>query len=938
MKRLTTLLYLGSLLTLPLTTLTLAAPPTAAGDVVAQVSPQQLQQRAASITVKVLAGERSGSGVIIKRNGDTYSVLTNRHVVESGTPLRVQTPDGEVYQNVEVVSQPALANLDLAILEFGATAEYATAPLANLSEVRAEEEVFAAGYPFAANPNDAGGLVVTGGRLLLLPERELKEGYRLGYEGDIEKGMSGGPIFNGEGEVVGINGIHAYPLWGDPYVFEDGSKPTAEQREVMSRLNWGIPIQILAELVPGYVPLEAATVAATPVEGAIQPLSYDVERVAERITVLIRWGSGNGSGVIVARRGDVYYVLTAEHVARYKNVEDFKIVTHDGEQHEADSLKTMPGVDLAVMQFKSDANYPVAAVADYDSGLMDDKGFVFASGWRAVTGGEPERRFSAGKIYSQEFGRLQGWTRHSFSYGYGLVYTNLTGGGMSGGPILDSRGRLLGIHGRAEGAAMTDGSGSVGVVYLGYSLGVPIKSFLSSAANLGVKRDWLLLKNDPPPPPSEAEVEAILQREFAALGMREECRDAVECVNYGNKLWRLQRGEEALAVLQRASQMDPSLYAAWYVKGLALFSEGEYEEAAVAFEMAGEVGRVAAEQSASAWRWRGEALWNLNRYEEALESVERAIAQSEKDFAFHALRGQMLQELQRHEEAIAAYDRAVALNPHSWVYNNRGVARVYLGSYREAIADYNQALALNPGYAEAYRNRGFARYSLADYQRAMADFEIALQLKPDFALAYSDRANVLIVLGDGLRAMENFNKALELDPNLTSAYINRGRLHFVLGDGGGAIADFDRAIALEPNNPQSYFYRGNARHKQGDYRAAVADYQQAVALDDKLLPAIVNIGLIEYELGASEAAIQSWQAAIAISAEAVEPQLAIAAALYARGDLERGLAMAEGALRLDSRYGDVEVLKQNLWGEKLVADARKLLETSKIRALLSRAK
>lgn len=938
MKRLTTLFYLGTFLTLPLTTLTLAAPPTVPGELVAQVSPQQLQQRAASITVKVWAGERSGSGIILKRDGDTYSVLTNRHVVKSGTPLRVQTPDGEVYQNVEVVSLPALDNRDLVILEFAASAEYATAPLGNLSTVTAAEEVFAAGYPFAANPTQPSGLAVARGRLLLLPERELKEGYRLGYEGDIEKGMSGGPIFNGEGEVVGINGIHAYPLWGDPYVFEDGSKPTAEQREVMSRLNWGIPIQILAELVPGYIAVAPATVEPIWGEDVIQLLSYDVERVAQKITVLIKYPTGNGSGVIVARQGDVYYVLTAEHVVRYKNLEDFKIVTHDGEQHEADSLKTLPGVDLAVMQFRSDANYPVTAVADYDSGLMDDKGFVFASGWRAVAGGEPERRFSAGKIYSQEFGRLQGWTRHSFSYGYGLVYTNLTGGGMSGGPILDSRGRLLGIHGRAEGADMTDGSGSVGVVYLGYSLGVPIKSFLSSAANLGVNRDWLLLKNDPPPPPSEAEVEAILQREFAALGMREECRDAVECVNYGNKLWRLQRGKEALAVLQRASQMDPNLYAAWYVKGLALFSEGEYDRAAAAFEMAAEIGRVAPEESASAWRWRGEALWYLNRYEEALESVERAIALSERDFTFHALRGQMLQELQRHEEAIAAYDRAIAINPHSWVYNNRGVARAYLGNYQEAIADYNQALELSPGYAEAYRNRGFARYSLADYQRAIADFDKAIELKPDFALAYSDRANVFIALEEALGAMENFNKALELEPNLTSAYVNRGLLQFALGDDGGAIADFDRAIALEPNNPQSYFYRGNARHKQGDYRTAAADYQQAIALDEKLLPAIVNIGLIEYEIGASEAAIKNWQAAVAINPEAVEPQLAIAAALYARGDLERGLAIAEGALKLDSRYGDVEVLRQNLWGEKLVADARKLLETPKIRALLSRAK
>lgn len=654
MKRLTTLLYLGTLLTLPPATLTLASPPTAAGELVAQIPPQQVQQRAAAITVKVWAGDRSGSGVIIKRDGDTYSVLTNRHVVESGRPLRVQAPDGEVYQNVEAVSLPA--NRDLAILEFAATAEYATAPLANLSELRGQEEVFAAGYPFAANPTEPAGLVVTGGQLLALPERELMEGYRLGYEGDIEKGMSGGPIFNGEGEVVGINGIHAYPLWGDPYVYEDGSKPTAEQREVMSRLNWGIPIQTVAELVSGYVAVVPAAGETTPIEGAVLPLSYDVERLAEKITVLIRWGSGNGSGVIVARQGDVYYVLTAEHVVRNKM--EFEIVTHDGERHRVrvsgESVKTLPGADLAVVQFRSGASYPVAAVADYDLTLGYESRLVFASGWGAVAGVEPERRFSAGMVLSKEWERWGTSGDFSLSYGYGLVYSNITRAGMSGGPVFDSRGRLLGIHGRADGATAVDEavSTTAGVVYLGYSLGVPIKSFLSSAESLGVNREWLQVKSDLPPSESAADIETILERELAKLERVEspgECRDVVECVNYGNQLWRLGRGGEALIALQRATKMQPSFYGAWYAKGLALYSERQYEEAMAAFEKAAQAKEVSSEQLAATLRWRAKLLWHFNRYEEALASLEKAIALNPHDeFVLD-----LLQKLQRYQEIIS---------------------------------------------------------------------------------------------------------------------------------------------------------------------------------------------------------------------------------------------------------------------------------------------
>ncbi|MEY3222365.1 MAG: hypothetical protein RLZZ203_1221, partial [Cyanobacteriota bacterium] len=44
----------------------------------------------------------------------------------------------------------------------------------------------------------------------------------------------------------------------------------------------------------------------------------------------------------------------------------------------------------------------------------------------------------------------------SLTGGYELVYSSITFGGMSGGPVLDSQGRVIGIHGRTEGEAAID--------------------------------------------------------------------------------------------------------------------------------------------------------------------------------------------------------------------------------------------------------------------------------------------------------------------------------------------------------------------------------------------------------------------------------------------------------------------------------------------------
>ncbi|MEH2242264.1 tetratricopeptide repeat protein [Nostoc sp.] len=107
-----------------------------------------------------------------------------------------------------------------------------------------------------------------------------------------------------------------------------------------------------------------------------------------------------------------------------------------------------------------------------------------------------------------------------------------------------------------------------------------------------------------------------------------------------------------------------------------------------------------------------------------------------------------------------------------------------------------------------------------------------------------------------------------------------------------------------------------------------------MAKDGKLVAPIINIGYIKYEKGDVEGAIQQWEKAVQIDGSVAEPQMAIAVALYAKGEQEKALNMALAALRLDKSYADIEVLKQNLWGTHLVAEAQKLLTTPSIQAFI----
>ncbi len=210
----------------------------------------RLYQVARSISVKVYAGSTNGSGLIVQRSGSVYTMVTNRHVLTPGAPYQVETADGRVYP-AEVVENATFGGNDLALLQFSSTQNYPVANLGAGASLAVGDRVYVGGFPNGVDPSQAGGFVFRDGTVTLLPDRALEKGYQLGFTNRIDKGMSGGPLLNARGEVVGISGMHAYPLWGNPYIYIDGSEPNAATREIMVRSNWAIPMETLVQLAAG---------------------------------------------------------------------------------------------------------------------------------------------------------------------------------------------------------------------------------------------------------------------------------------------------------------------------------------------------------------------------------------------------------------------------------------------------------------------------------------------------------------------------------------------------------------------------------------------------------------------------------------------------------------------------------------------------------------
>jgi tetratricopeptide (TPR) repeat protein len=328
----------------------------------------------------------------------------------------------------------------------------------------------------------------------------------------------------------------------------------------------------------------------------------EVQEIAEEVTVLIpaEWVNylgerekANGSGSIIAREGNTYTVLTANHVVCgdqnpvCENPNNLKIVTHDGKSYEVDNrtIKKLPDIDLAVLEFTSNRNYKLATLGNYP--LIDEQ-YVFASGWPAPNRYFPKREyfFSVGKVLPKDIMNLL--KIFPIELGYDLVYTSLTYGGVSGGPVFDSKGQVIAVHGMNEKEEIEEyGEEKTLFLPIGFSASIPIKMFFELAPQAGIEVDWQESKTPPDVQKANVEVGISFVQQFEELASLESGGStSVDWANYANRMWRRGMITEALRGYDRALEINPNFYQAWYGKALTYTYWRKYDEALQAYDRA----------------------------------------------------------------------------------------------------------------------------------------------------------------------------------------------------------------------------------------------------------------------------------------------------------------------------------------------------------------
>lgn len=155
----------------------------------------------------------TGTGVIFKQDNNKYYVMTNYHVIEDGTTIKIVLTDGNRY---EVNVDGGDIYSDIAVLSFDSKEDYTIAEIGSSTDARVGDTTFTVGAPLDA---DTYSWTVTRG-ILSGKDRmiEVSTSNTLYNSNDyimkvlqtdaaINSGNSGGPLCNSNGQVIGITNM-----------------------------------------------------------------------------------------------------------------------------------------------------------------------------------------------------------------------------------------------------------------------------------------------------------------------------------------------------------------------------------------------------------------------------------------------------------------------------------------------------------------------------------------------------------------------------------------------------------------------------------------------------------------------------------------------------------------------------------------------------------
>jgi hypothetical protein len=169
------------------------------------LEPVIIQERTEKIIVKI-GGDRGGTGFFVRKNNGRYTILTNRHVIEKTDEYIISTSDEKSY-HFDTSNIRFFPGVDLAEIEIKTTLNYPIAAFTTKSTLIRGSDIFTYGWNAVGDRLKSRNLQWLEGKVTGQSQtNNSSDGYTLGYTLNLLRGLSGSPLLDREGHVVGIYG------------------------------------------------------------------------------------------------------------------------------------------------------------------------------------------------------------------------------------------------------------------------------------------------------------------------------------------------------------------------------------------------------------------------------------------------------------------------------------------------------------------------------------------------------------------------------------------------------------------------------------------------------------------------------------------------------------------------------------------------------------
>ena len=192
------------------------------------------------------------------------------------------------------------------------------------------------------------------------------------------------------------------------------------------------------------------------------------------------------------------------------------------------------------------------------------------------------------------------------------------------------------------------------------------------------------------------------------------------------------RLREAVEVLRKGLENNPSNYRIITTFGLFLTEVGQYDAAVKVLEK----GAAIMDYDPELWNYLGVAYWKKGDFEKAQEAYERALSLD--------------------------HNYPIAFNNLGSLYLSMFITTRGRGPLQKAIRNFKKAIELDPNYPSPYNGLGAAYRHAGNIEGAIYCWEKTVELQPDFAFALYNLGLTYLAKGEKNQALSYFTKYKEM--------------------------------------------------------------------------------------------------------------------------------------------------------------------------------